>query len=305
VTGPASGTLGARAIALVGERYAHLLHHESGAIRGHDAEAVHQVRVWSRRLTAALEAFAPALQLPAAVSPRYLRRLTRRLGKVRNLDVREAVFAGELGPELGPGGQDLIDRTVARIRARRRHAQRALRRTLTRRRHRDFELAMARWIESPRLTRFGSMPLNLFVPDLVGESLGKLMLHPGWSVAANSSNTGDRTELHTLRKRMREMRYRAEGLADCYGNTLDAWIAELARLQDTLGVLHDTQRVLGAIPRGHGPRRSLEQLRAAAGQRLSVAEREWEHHREAYLDPAYRDRLRRMLLNPAQLTPTP
>src|SRR5690606_30776478 len=65
-----------------------MLRQESGARQGDDPEAVHDMRVATRRLRAALRVFGPYYD-PGVIHPldRGLRRAGRALGAVRDLDV--------------------------------------------------------------------------------------------------------------------------------------------------------------------------------------------------------------------------
>ena len=123
----ATGAEGARtASALVAERARELLAGLALA-RTLDAEGVHQARVASRRLRAALGISSSRRCARAA---RRVRAITRGLGPVRELDVAHDLVLA-LAPALGPGDAGAIAtfaRRLATVRARR--AARARRRLL-------------------------------------------------------------------------------------------------------------------------------------------------------------------------------
>jgi CHAD domain-containing protein len=78
---------------VISKRWAAILAHEAGARRGEDVEALHAMRVASRRLRSALRVFGPYLPERAArrVGKR-IRRLTRALGAPREWDVHSQLL---------------------------------------------------------------------------------------------------------------------------------------------------------------------------------------------------------------------
>jgi CHAD domain-containing protein len=86
------------------------------AIEGSDPEAVHDVRVASRRLRAAMDVAGPAF--PYAWFRdlhRLAREITSELGAVRDLEVRIAYFESILD-DAGPADRAGIDRLLRRLR---------------------------------------------------------------------------------------------------------------------------------------------------------------------------------------------
>jgi CHAD domain-containing protein len=93
---------------LILERAAQLAQHEAGTRAGEDIEALHDMRVASRRLREALEIF--QFCFPPKVYDRLYertRRVTRALGHARNADVAVAYFAGLL-----PNSGDLLEQVA-------------------------------------------------------------------------------------------------------------------------------------------------------------------------------------------------
>lgn len=95
-------------------RWAEMMSYREGTLLGEDIEELHAMRVSSRRLRAAMDAFAPAF--PARGYRPYLRRvkeITDVLGDARDLDVAVERLLGLLegmGPEERPGIEGLIAR---------------------------------------------------------------------------------------------------------------------------------------------------------------------------------------------------
>ncbi|MBK8005609.1 MAG: CHAD domain-containing protein [Gemmatimonadetes bacterium] len=74
-------------LAELGPRAQALAHHLDAFLDHGDAGVVHDLRVAARRLRAALTVFAPLLVLPGCVRRQPLRRVERRAGRLRDLDV--------------------------------------------------------------------------------------------------------------------------------------------------------------------------------------------------------------------------
>ncbi|MGH2522570.1 MAG: CHAD domain-containing protein, partial [Anaerolineales bacterium] len=90
---------------MLGFHFARMLAHEAGTRAGLDVEALHDMRVATRRQRAAFRLFAPYFDL-ARIRPfrRALRALAQRLGAVRDWDVlTEAVraYQAALGAQAG------------------------------------------------------------------------------------------------------------------------------------------------------------------------------------------------------------
>ncbi len=83
-------------------------------LKGKDIDAVHDMRVASRRLRAALAVFGPCLPNEAQTWRREIRRLTRSLGMARDLDVQiefvRAFKKAKSSAPLNPGLDQLLER---------------------------------------------------------------------------------------------------------------------------------------------------------------------------------------------------
>ncbi len=76
--------------------YREMMSHKTGAIEGADIEFVHDMRVASRRLRAAMDNFADCFQKePFKKHYKQIRTITRTMGTVRDLDVLIARFQNE------------------------------------------------------------------------------------------------------------------------------------------------------------------------------------------------------------------
>lgn len=252
-------------------------------------EPVHQLRVALRRLQAAICVFRPILRFPGSIRPGQLRRLERRLGRLRDLDVMEESLAllrstprtpvelqtlGRLGDDLADARQEAVER-----------ARTALRRP----RYRETIDTLSDWLEQPRARAVAELPVAALAPDLLLPSLSAILLHHGWLAGQASQGTDAATRaLHALRRRIKELRYQVECLEGCYGDGVATWLEELHAMQDALGRHHDAQQLAGRLHRLRTPAALLEAVLAAGTGALEP----WPAWRDAYLVPAYRAELR-------------
>jgi CHAD domain-containing protein len=102
-------------------RWREMISYRDGTLAGDDIEELHAMRVSSRRLRAAMDAFADVF--PAASFRRYLRevkRITDTLGDARDLDVaidHLTILLPEMDGVDRPGIEGLIDRYEQQRRA--------------------------------------------------------------------------------------------------------------------------------------------------------------------------------------------
>lgn len=118
---PAARAIRARAGQVIEKQREKMRRKLGSAIDGRDPEGVHDMRVASRRLRAALAVFQPWLdKREATQAGRSLRRLTQTLGRVRELDVLR-LRLDELSSQASPERKiaiETIDSRIARARLR-------------------------------------------------------------------------------------------------------------------------------------------------------------------------------------------
>ena len=93
-------TLGNWAYIAIAKHYKKILKHESKVLKDKDPEHLHQMRVGMRRLRSALSGFAPALDLPSAVSEKNIGKIAKVLGKLRDIDVLQNSLITQYQPNL-------------------------------------------------------------------------------------------------------------------------------------------------------------------------------------------------------------
>ena len=259
--GPAM-TLGDVAFAVLRRQFAEMRSHEPGTRIGEDPEELHDMRVATRRMRAALKLFEDALPERARWFREELRWVARALGDVRDLDVqghnlrawRDEKDSDSLGKVL-----DVIEkrRTEARGRmlqaldsARYEHLETSFGEMLRRGPGAERELAQGSG-HSPE-----GEPVTSAAPGLISARYRK------WRKAAKRlDESSPPDDFHDLRKKGKRLRYALESVSEVYGKPA-ALISALKDVQDDLGdhqdavVAAETLRELGTttgsprVPRG-------------------------------------------------------
>ncbi|RKU09633.1 hypothetical protein C6503_20995 [Candidatus Poribacteria bacterium] len=103
-----------------------MMSYKEGAKKGSDIEFVHQMRVTSRRLRAAMDNFAACFpEKPFKKHYKKVKSITRTLGSVRDLDVLIARFEKELDP-LPESEQADTRKLIERLHQKRKNARKPM-----------------------------------------------------------------------------------------------------------------------------------------------------------------------------------
>jgi CHAD domain-containing protein len=192
-----------------------------------DAEKVHDARVATRRLRAALVLFGDGKRVRRA--DKVVRALQDALGEVRDLQVQLAAFSG-----MGDQGEPL-ERTAVR------HVREALSARLPGRTE-ALHAAIPRWQKEglealaalERLEPKGKLGGHRTRDRLV-EELEELEAR-----VLDAQREPSVTPVHELRKAVKRFRYALEILQPAMPAEVDEIVGALVPLQETLGTLHDT-----------------------------------------------------------------
>jgi CHAD domain-containing protein len=258
---------------ILARRVRELLSHERGARRGEDPEAVHQMRVGTRRLRAALRVFASYVR-PKKRARRGLPWLARRLGRVRDHDVIIALLVERHLEQIhGDEGQRL-EALVARFKERRFRAHQRLAGALKRGRYKKLRIALEELAARPR---FGGSEDDM-AARLLEEGIERLgaevSSEPAMNLPAPSAE-----ELHALRIAFKRLRYVLDFHAEIRGVAYEVERRLTRELQECLGELHDHDVLLGWLEEhGEWPvlHRRLAQDRARLLRRFRLLRRRWE-----------------------------
>ncbi len=221
-----------------------MLFHEPGTRLGQDIEALHDMRVATRRMRAAFRIFGDYYE-PQVTAPllKGLRRTGRVLGAVRDLDVFRARVQAYLDtlPEAQRGS---LDRFLAVLEEQRDAARRAMLAYLDGGKYARFRERFTEFVETEGL---GSRPITLddgeprpcrvrhVAPVTVYERLAAVRAYDEWVSIPNPPLT----RLHALRIACKQLRYTLEFLNELLGPETPALIEEVVALQDHLGELQD------------------------------------------------------------------
>jgi CHAD domain-containing protein len=232
---------------------------------GDGVEAVHDVRVWSRRLQQSLVALFPK---PRRGKIRRLRRTLRRvrrsLGEWRNCDVV----------------LELVARKQRRTRSRaKKQAWQLLIDHLREKRDHESLLAQKKLLKYELSDLAGRAQRLLNSPD--GEGNNKLVINAlhgsiesAWerwhSALAQSRKTRQAGDVHAFRIATKRLRYRIELARDLGDEKTRPLFSFLKKLQAALGVWHDRQTLHQAIAETMARRQFL--LRQPDAARLLLAE---------------------------------
>jgi CHAD domain-containing protein len=202
-----------------------------------DAEALHQARVASRRLREVV----PLLSLEPDTARdlgRRLRRVTRRLGRLRELDVSMLIL--DDFRKKGEHAAEALDRVAAALAAEAEHTREWLSEKLPARKLERLTRTLddiARRINEPSVRSHWRRDAQAWVWAVDARVVRRATRLRAAITDVGAMYSADR--LHTVRIALKKLRYAAELSAEARGLTRSADIEALKRAQDTLGRLHD------------------------------------------------------------------
>jgi CHAD domain-containing protein len=235
-----------------------MLENEAGSREGEDSEFVHHMRVATRRMRSAFRTLTPYYK-PKAVQPftRHLRKLARRLGKVRDLDVLIENLERELPKiedEFMEGAQILVEK----LNSERRRARKKLISLLDSEGYHEFLKAFSTFLTSPgkgaiSVDHDSIVPYQVrhVLPGLIHEHLARVRAYDTvFNPNSAHAEDDDETEfasasiphaetLHALRIEFKRLRYITSHFADVLGASGEKFIEEIKTVQDHLGRLND------------------------------------------------------------------
>jgi len=196
-----------------------------------DPDAVHDARVASRRLRAALDLADPEVYPAFRKHRTRAVRLTRALGCTRELDVHLDRLAS-LGAGLtAPGGHEVREHALESFDRRRRKARRSMTVRVGRLKLEDFR----------GLLDLKALPRPFVSAGLEGavSALLSPLLPPALSPLEEALDTEDAPRLHRMRIEVKKLRYALEILGPAFPAPPEPWLARLRDLQTVLGDHHD------------------------------------------------------------------
>jgi inorganic triphosphatase YgiF len=216
----------------------HLLSNQPAALRGDEAEGVHQMRVAVRRLRSLLVLFGPLLERRSC--GRFedeLRHLGDCLGTARDWDV----FLGETLPSAASDGvaTGWIEALQAAAETKRHAAHQAAKKAIGAPSFARFAVAFQAWSrckasalahDGDRAMGGGGLPADLL--DRLEHKLAKRL---------GDVDKRDAASLHAVRKSAKKLRYGVEYLDSLFGAEAGRYAKRCNRLQKKLGTLNDLE----------------------------------------------------------------
>lgn len=282
-------TIGEVAFAVLRRQFAEMRSHEPGTRLGEDPEELHDTRVATRRMRAAMKVFEVVLPERAKWLREELRWVAGAMGDVRDLDVQIDNLEG-WKDESGEESLETLDKILAVLERRRTEARGRMLEALDSARYERLEASFGEMLRrgpgaERELARTDGHspedePVTSAAPALISARYRK------WRKAAKRLDESSPPEdFHDLRKKGKRFRYALEFVSEVYGEPVATLVSPLKALQDDLGdhqdavVAAETLRELGTatkgprIPRGAAFTMGLlagRHLREAAGLRTAV-----------------------------------
>ncbi len=239
-----SSTMGDLAYAVLRRQLAVLRDKEAGTRLGEDPEDLHDMRVATRRLRAALALFDGVLPVRAQTYREELGWAGRMLGAVRDLDVQlegleemaKATAAWSQG--VRPDGHDPLAELSALLEREREEARAAMLSGLDSVRWERLVRGMAAMAQQgpPRRSLAARVPAVIGLPDLVVSRHEKVA-----KAAKKAKKSGQVADFHQLRIRCKRLRYALEFGAGVYEGRTSRFVRQLTALQDELGLMQDDE----------------------------------------------------------------
>jgi CHAD domain-containing protein len=240
--GPDS-TTGDLAYAVLRRQVAVLRDKEPGTRLGEDIEELHDMRVATRRLRAALDVFEEVLPVRARTYRDELGWLAGVLGAVRDLDVQQEALPGmsataNAWASLAGGSSNPLADLAALLERERASARAAMLDSLDSLRWDRLINGLTAMVRQGPLRRSLAVrtPALIAVPELVGARHRAAV-----KAARRAKRSGQAPDFHRLRIRCKRLRYSLEFTADLYGGRTTRYTRQLTSLQDKLGLMQDAE----------------------------------------------------------------
>jgi CHAD domain-containing protein len=234
----ADSTMGDLAFAVLRRQLAVLRAKEPGTRLGEDTEELHDMRVATRRLRAALSLFEAVMPVRAQAFREELGWLGRLLGAVRDLDVQLENLAGMSSAVDASDGHDPLVELVALLEGERDTARTEMLNGLDSVRWDRLAKGLTTMAQQgpARRALATRVPAVIGLPDLVLARHHKVR-----KAARRAKHSGVVTDFHALRIRCKRLRYALEFSSEVYSGKTSRFVRELTVLQDELGEMQDAE----------------------------------------------------------------
>jgi CHAD domain-containing protein len=226
-----TSTIGQVALSLLRRHFATMLAKEPGTRLGDDIEELHDMRVASRRLRAALALFAEHLPAEAARLQPELAWVGRTIGAVRDLDVQLEQL-DEWAAALPEPDREPLDRLRALLDDARTEARREMLGALDSPRYERFVRRFGAMLRSRSGAR--TPPAPVVAPDLVERRHRALR-----KARRRIGDNAEPSAYHRLRIAGKRFRYALEFVEEVYPRETKQLVTRTVALQDLLGAYQD------------------------------------------------------------------
>jgi len=239
----ASLTVGQVAFAVMREQFGVFLSHEPGTRLGEDPEALHDMRVASRRMRAAMRIFKDALPVRSRKLRDELKWIAGVLGEVRDLDVQLEQLEGWVA-EASPEDREPLGELRGVLEEKREKARKSMLRALDSRRYERFVNSCSEFLQRgpSRRSKAARRPVLEVGPEILGRRYHKVK-KAGDRISKDSTPG----EYHELRKKGKRLRYALEFHSDIYGKPAKDLTKSLKSLQDVLGGHQDAEVAIAQL----------------------------------------------------------
>jgi triphosphatase len=242
-SGP-DATFGELAYSVLRQQLAVLREKEPGSRLGEDPEELHDMRVATRRLRAAIDLFTDVLPVRARTYREELGWAARVLGHVRDLDVQQEAqeamsdAATAWGTIFGEAGLDPLGELGELLGREREAARTDMLAALDSLRWERLISGLATMVQQGPMRRsaVGHLPAVMVVPDLVESRHAAVA-----KAARRAKRTGVASDYHRLRIRCKRLRYSLEFSSELYPGRTKRFTKQLTGLQDQLGLMQDAE----------------------------------------------------------------
>ena len=246
-----SMSVGEVAFAVLRRQFVEMRNHEPGTRLGEDPEELHDMRVPTRRMRAAMKVFQDALPERARWLREELRWVAHALGDVRDLDVQIERFQA-LKEEGDEESAEFLERILKITEKRRVEARKNMLDVLESGRYERLETSFAEMLrrgpgaERELAQADGHDPsreeITAAAPPLVSRRYRK------WRKAAKRLDENSSPEaFHDVRKKGKRLRYTLEFVSEVYGKPAQKLVKPLKALQDDLGDHQDAVVTTGYL----------------------------------------------------------
>jgi CHAD domain-containing protein len=247
-----SMSVGEVAFSVLRRQFAEMRAHEPGTRIGEDPEELHDARVATRRMRAAMKVFEGALPGRARWLRDELRWVANALGEVRDLDVQ----IGRLEAWMEEADEEIsgfLNKVLDLMKKRRVTARENMLEVLDSGRYERFESSLAQMLRrGPGAERKlaqsdgnspADEPVTVAAPALIWGRYRK------WRKAAKRLGEASSSpeDIHELRKKGKRLRYALEFVSEVYGEPVQKLVKPLKALQDDLGDHQDAVVAAGFL----------------------------------------------------------